>query len=551
MANETLSNGTDHAGTPVPAAASPAFDRIMAAVVWLGAIVVGGYHLGLETISIGLHEPMGAWETTYVAIARAWPEQYQWSHYIAGHDGYGPGYPFFVRPFLHAGLDIYVAHRLANLIALGLACALLARLLWRRGTSPRATVAITVIFYALNAGTYSIQARPDFLVLLEITTMFALGAAVVRKELTLGWGLGVLFGLLALAGAFTKAYAVFTWGAVLAYVAVFVNFRDAVRAALIGAAILAAGIGAYAARNPLYAMEVFRGPLVQAAPSFRWLVQQGADFGWLAVGLVAATLVPLIARARSRLRRDNHTPAPTPTAEGRYWLTQGLVAMICLVAGPGWHTGAYLTYFLHLPLVPLAMAAGSFAAEAPTSRSRWFDLALLANCAVLMLAAPSWPRADPGWDELRDDVRRASGRVAVDSIMEPLARERTNIAVVGTGNTAYFLKEPFLIAGDSLVLQHARAAALRYSEDQPRDLFHNRPVDTIYLDCIVLDSGRAGQARFAAIPRNELPFFTGPEMRAYVPEKTFEIRPYYFATNAPRQEAGAITTTIVKFTRKK
>src|SRR5687768_1432259 len=92
-----------------PADSSTRLERLFGFAHWVEAAIVGCYHLGLQLTTIGL-PPMGLWETTYVARANAWPNQYQWTHYMDGHDGYGPGYPAFVRPLLWTGLDVYVAH---------------------------------------------------------------------------------------------------------------------------------------------------------------------------------------------------------------------------------------------------------------------------------------------------------------------------------------------------------------------------------------------------------------------------------------------------------
>lgn len=62
--------------------------------------------------------------------------------------------------------------------------------------------------------------------------------------------------------------------------------------------------------------------------------------------------------------------------------------------------------------------------------------------------------------------------------------------------------------------------------------------------------GTAGGRRFPLVPRNELPYFRGAELEAYTPVRIFTLRPYYFATNAPRETAGTIETAIVKFVRK-
>lgn len=516
-------------------------DVMIAILVWSAVIVAGGYHLGLQLAAVKLPGPMGAWETVYASIARAWPQQYQWSHYIDGHDGYGPGYPLFVRPFLAAGLEVYVAHRIANVVAIALACALVARLVWRQGASWRVTAAVTAIIYALNAGSYSIQARPDFLLLAETTAMLAWGAAVARRQATMGLGFAFGFGLLAVATFLTKAYGTFTWAAVLTYLLVFVDRKGAFRAALVGAIMLASAIGAYAYFNPLYWMEVFHGQSVQVAPSLAWLRHQLLDFALLAGGLIA---IP-VARSIAAARREANTTAAAP--RDWYWESQTLLGGAMLLIGPAWHTGAYLTYFLHILLVPLAGLAAKAIAQAKPVLVLWLEALLVANLALLMWTAPGWPRHDAAWAELRKDILEERGKVAVDYLMEPIVRERPGTIIVSTGATGYNLKEPFLISRTSPTVLRARAAAHDYLENQERELFGPDPARTIYLDCNVV---RGEKNRSAIIPRNEIPHFTGPAMNGYVPVKSFDICPFYFATNAPRQEAGAITTTIVKFVRK-
>ena len=536
------------------AAALQRYRRVTAFVLWAGIVLVGGYHLGIELRALSLREPMGSWETVYAAIARAWPQQYQWAHHIDGHDGYGPAYPTLVQPLLRAGVEPYFAHRLVNLLAILAASALIVRLLLANGTSRRVALGAATIFYALNAGSYSIQARPDFLVLLAIVGLLALGEAVVRGRAQLGWRFGVVFGVVALAGFFTKAYALFTWGAVLAYLAVFVNGRGAVVAAAVSGGLLAGGIALFAAGNPLYVLEVFRGQVVQAAPSFAWLRHQAADFAVLAGGLLAAILLPAALQLRRRLHAEqpaSSSPAPAPEVVGNYWTAQALLALAGLLIGPGWHTGAYLTYFLHWLLVPVVMLAGVRAARATTLAPIGFDLALIANLAVLIAVAPGWPREDPAWAELREDILHEPGRVAVDYLMEPVAREKPGIAVVSTGQTGYVLQEPFRMSGNAAAVLQAQASATQFRAAQIRELFGDHSADTLYLDCAVDLAASPERGRFAVVPRNELPYFLGPEMEHYVATKAYHITPYYFATNAPRQEAGVARTTIVKFVRRR
>jgi hypothetical protein len=96
----------------------------------------------------------------------------------------------------------------------------------------------------------------------------------------------------------------------------------------------------------------------------------------------------------------------------------------------------------------------------------------------------------------------------------------------------------------------ARAASTEYIESESKRLFGEQPVDAIYLDCVLINSADSQRGRFALVPRNELPFFLGPEMNNYTVAQVYHICPFYFATNAPRQEAGVARTTIVKLVRK-
>jgi hypothetical protein len=515
--------------------------------LWLGVAVVVAYHLGLELATIRLQEPMGFWETVYAARAEVWPHQYQIGNYINGHDGYGPGYPAFVRPFLWLGIDVYVAHRLANLVAILSSCALIFWLLRQQRCSHFMAASLTAIIFALNAGSYSIQARPDFLVLLLITALLALGDAVARHRLKLSAGFAVAITLLAFGAFLTKAYSAFTFVTVLAFT-LSIDWRRALGLSLLSAAAMGTGIWVYSRCNPYYAMEVFHGQALQAAPDFIWFRQQWTDFAVLTFGLVAVIMLSglrNLSPAQSEADQSNQS-AP---ATRQYWWWQSGVAIVGLLAGPAWHTGAYLTYFFHLLLVPLAVLTGNLAASAAPRRLIWTRLALLANLAVLMLTAPNWLFRDESWDELRADILKQPGRVALDYIMEPIAREKPDAILLGSGMTGYALKEAFLIKHKSEFVQAARDESQTYLSSLSKDVFGKRPADTIYLDCL-LSEVPGSASGFTAIPRNEIPLFSGPEMAQYVAVGWFNIAPYYFATNAPRQKAGLAKTTIVKFVRR-
>src|ERR1700744_2153800 len=97
------------------------------------AAACGGYHLLVESRALTLAEPMNIWESYYVALSRHWDVVYQKGHFMEATALYGPAYPASVRPFLGLGLEPYLAHRLAAMTALLLACALMAGFLLRRG----------------------------------------------------------------------------------------------------------------------------------------------------------------------------------------------------------------------------------------------------------------------------------------------------------------------------------------------------------------------------------------------------------------------------------
>jgi hypothetical protein len=116
-------------------------------------------------------------------IAEVWQHQYQLGHFVDTQDNYGSGFSTFCRLFLAMGLGPYVAARVANMAALVGATALLAGILRSSRVSWILVSAITLIFFALNAGSSSIQARPDFLATLLIMAVLALGRpAFLRRS---------------------------------------------------------------------------------------------------------------------------------------------------------------------------------------------------------------------------------------------------------------------------------------------------------------------------------------------------------------------------------
>jgi hypothetical protein len=514
--------------------------RLLPLGLWLGALMVLGYHLAVEVTSIGLPEPMGFWETAYASIARVFPHEYQPGNFVLGHDNYGPGYPAFCRPFLALIADPYVAHRVANLVALVLACAVLTRLLRQNRASRAVTAGIVAIFYALNAGSYSIQARPDFLVLLLMTAVWAVGQGAIRGRFRPGWS-GVLLGLFSLAAYLTKPYSLFAWGAVLVAVALCFSWRHALVAGVISAAIIAAGIAAYAHANPYYLLETFHAHVAHTSPDFPWLLHQSGDFLLLTGGLILAAVAGVAFPPRPRPAGDG---APVvPDASARYWRVNTALAVVVLWGALGWHTGAYLTYFLHLLLVPLCLAAAT--SERPVT-----SLFLLANLAVLMVLAPPMPRTDPGWAPLAEDVRHQIGPVVVDSLMEPLARGRRDVRVADTGLEAYALDEAGLIDPHLAGMTRVRGEARDFQAEQAA-LLSRSPPDAIYLDFVATPNPRGKPGDLVYSPRNELPWYSAEYLGQFVPIRSFHLHPYYYSTNGRRQDAANWETLIIKFVPKR
>lgn len=542
-----------------PAPSGESADRrilfLVRAALVLGAALAIAVHGFSEIRTLRLREPMGMWETTYASISRVWPHEYQLGNYVAGHDNYGPGYPAFCRPFVHLIADVYVAHRTANLVAICAACAALFGILRSNRCSVPICAAVTAAFYALNEGTYSVQARPDFLVAFEILLVLGIGQPSFRRK----WGpvrLGILLGMLSLAAYLTKPYAVLAWAIVVGHIALERRWRQAAVVAGLGAAILGGGLCLYANANPYYFFESFTGLRAATDMNGVWFVMQVRDFSVLACGLI---MIAVPARIQF-LRRSKQSHADeAPDAESRagasgnagYWGWAVLIGAVALIAGPGWHRGAYLTYFLHLLLPQLSVFAG-MACAGPTFAARrwpWREALLVGNLTVLVALAPRAPAADPGWDALARDVLRQPGRVVVDFIMEPIARQRDGATILGDGLTAFALAEPLLIDPPTSISSMALAETREYETALRREVFGHVPPEAIYLDVLFQaqpDSGRPAKT----IPRDGLTYLLSGLEGEYRVASVFTIHPYQLSTNTARQFTGSWESHILKLVRK-
>jgi hypothetical protein len=516
---------------------------LITGALWFIAAAAASYHLFLQAKTLTLAEPMGMWETNYVSIAAHWPGQYQWGNFVAGHDNYGPGYPLFCRPFLLVFADVYLAHRVANLVALAAGCGVLWWILRANHCSPAVAAAATVIFYALQEGSYSVQARPDFLVALGMLVTFALGQPGLHARRGAA-GLGVVLGLCALGAYLTKPYAAFAWGVVPAYLVVRGHWRRALVVGGVSGAVLAAGVAFYAAFNPYYWFETFTAHLAHTEPDLHWLLSQTRDFGILVAGALAIAL----AGAVRWLRRGKRADESPDEANARYWGFVALAAAATLAAGPGWHVGAYLTYYFDL-LSPGLLVFAAIECSRRAIAFPWRELLLGGNLAVLVLLAPPPPAPDPGWDDLTADVLRQPGRVLVDFIMEPVSRQRHDVMLLGMGTTAFALAEPSRVKGDAAVTVRARREADAYEADLKARVSRGGLPTALYLEYSAMHNAEH-PAQPDMVPRGGLTYLLADIVGHYTVERVFKIHPYQFATNLPRQVSANRETLVFKLVLK-
>ncbi len=449
--------------------------------------------------------------------------------------------------------DPYLAHRLAGLLTLLAGVGAIGWYLRRCGVRGGVAFVVGAIAFSLNAGSYSIQARPDFLVFLEIVLLLILGQAIARERHP-SVRAGLLLGLLGLAAYLTKPYAVFPWGSVVLYLVIVRRWRAAVPLVVSGV-VIGVGLAAYARLNPYFVFDTLTFQVTQSALNAPWLWLQLGDFSLLACGLVLVALFTSRRRA-SAARLD-------------YWAYSTGLAVVPLVGYLGWHMGAYLTYFFQLLVPPLAILVGlRFEAALRRGAGAWTAVALLINCVVLGVCAPGLPHADPTWDALSSDIHAQAGPILADWLLEPFSRTRDDLTLMGNGITPLVLEFPSLVPLTPGVDASARSEVSQFQHDLRQRLVGSTKPAALYLEGIVQAMTPAqeafvgrnqpdlllipflkGKDRFVFIPRTHLGYLRKEVLAQFEPVAFFDLRPYYFATNERRQGAGTWGTTVVKLIR--
>jgi hypothetical protein len=172
----------------------------------------------------------------------------------------------------------------------------------------------------------------------------------------------------------------------------------------------------------------------------------------------------------------------------------------------------------------------------------------MGNLAVLLVLAPQAPKPDPGWEALSRDVLQQQGHVVVDFIMEPLARQRPDTALLGDGLTAFALLEPTLIKPPTAISTRALEETQAYEATVKHEIFDHGQPEAVYLE-VLFQAGTPGKPA-NQIPRGGLAYLLSG-LGEYRTAGIFTIHPYQLSTNTERQFTGVRWEShVVKLVRK-
>lgn len=264
----------------------------------------------------------------------------------AGTNAYGIAYHLVVLPFARLFGNGYTVHRAVSAAAIAGSCALIYRLLRRKGTDRVLAAVGVMLFYASSLYFVAPLARPDGLGVLfciaSITWLFV-------EDLTPHWFLvGLAFAMLAL---LTKVYLAFPPFVISLYVFLFVSPK---RGLIYGLTTIGVSIAVLLIATMFYPAYISVSLIDNMNSSTYYDVDhlQRQTLDWLSYSLpLAVGLVVLLLRAvvnsrvpRAMLRR----PSPFAFASA--------VNAAVFVAVFGGHPGAHMTYLFQL-VTPLLIVA--------------------------------------------------------------------------------------------------------------------------------------------------------------------------------------------------
>ena len=386
-------------------------------------LTVTAYYAVLQFRVVRIPHPITPDEPGFTEITAA-KNPFTFDGVVTCANAYGPGYPWWARPFTAAIANPYIAHRVASSVALFLSLIVLGCAARNSGAGRVEISAALAIVYILNVSSHSMVASTDFLGM----ALYLAAIAVSRR----GTWTALLAGLvLATLAMLTKPYFALAWLIIGSHQLLFAPLRRALGFLALSAILGLVVCGLLRALAPYYFLTTFFTQGVASSRSFNLLLSQTTAFAVLAGGII---LLAVLHRPRRRVVAFA-LAAPPLSPPIDLWAWTSLVATAALLGVMGWHPGNFLAYFYHLLLGPLAIVALGRLREWP----RLGPALLGINLLVLGYLLPSQP-TNNNWDALAADVAKISGPILADPLLEPLTHDRPNLELFFHGQTASVLQ---------------------------------------------------------------------------------------------------------------